>query len=80
MLSRFVHSTNRRRLSYNVAVNHLADLSDEERTTMRGYRYTRDNNGLPFEMTDEMVAATPDTMDWRIFGKNSKRGHILETF
>jgi C1A family cysteine protease len=65
---RFVHSTNRQGRSFRVAVNHLADTTQDERKRMRGYRYTGPNNGLPFEMTNKMVQDMPDSLDWRLMG------------
>ncbi|XP_065828496.1 digestive cysteine proteinase 1-like [Oscarella lobularis] len=65
---RFVHSMNRQYLTYSLAINHLADLSDSEQKMMRGRRHTGPNNGQAFEMTEAMIADLPPSMDWRLYG------------
>ena len=60
---------NRAGLSYNLAVNHLADMTSEERRVLRGRRSsTGYNGGLPFHMKEGDLQDAPDTIDWRIYG------------
>ena len=61
---------NRQYLTYSLAINHLADLSDSEQKMMRGRRHTGPNNGQAFEMTEAMIADLPPSMDWRLYGKS----------
>jgi C1A family cysteine protease len=66
---RYIHSKNRKGLSYSLAVNHLADLSDQERGMMRGRLYTPGyNGGLPFNKYKYDLKSLPDSLDWRYFG------------
>lgn len=50
---RYIESVNRKGLSYTLAVNHLADRSDEELKILRGKLKSsnKPNNGLPFDMS-----------------------------
>jgi len=71
---RYVHSVNRRGLSYRVAVNHLADKSSEEIKVLSGKLRSSStptpNNGQPFQMSKytQKQRALPDSFDWRILG------------
>ncbi|CAF0723202.1 unnamed protein product [Brachionus calyciflorus] len=69
---RYINSMNRRNLSYRLAINHLADKSDEELRVLRGKLKTssqkKPNNGLPFDMSKYMNKALPDNWDWRLYG------------
>lgn len=66
---RFINSINRKGLSYTVAVNHLADKSDEELKFLTGkLKTTKKNNGLPFDITKYKKKSLPDSFDWRIYG------------
>lgn len=69
---RFVHSTNRARRGFTLAVNHLADRTDDELAALRGRRYSGPNSGLPFPYgeveLEEMSNKLPPEMDWRLFG------------
>jgi hypothetical protein len=60
---------NRKGLSYTLAVNHLADKSDEELAILRGKKKSSSssssssnvkNNGLPFDMSKYNTNALPD--------------------
>ncbi|XP_020293033.1 digestive cysteine proteinase 1 [Pseudomyrmex gracilis] len=67
---RFIHSTNRANLGYQLAVNHLADRNDLELKALRGKQYTPGSNGgasFPHDVEKE-IADCPDTMDWRLYG------------
>lgn len=69
---RYINAINRRGLSYRLAINHLADKSDEELSILRGKLKStsskKPNNGLPFDMSKYKNKALPDTWDWRIYG------------
>lgn len=43
---RFIHSKNRARLGFSLAVNHLADKTEEERKAYRGFRSSGVYNGI----------------------------------
>lgn len=72
---RFVETTNRRGLSYSLAVNHLADLDDSEMAAMRGSRSTpRATKGqdptAAMKRNDTAAAfERPASVDWRKKGK-----------
>jgi C1A family cysteine protease len=66
---RFIHSKNRQGLTYKLAVNHLADRSDDEIRVLRGKQYTRGYNGgspFPYKSTD--YTKLPGSLDWRLYG------------
>lgn len=68
---RYINSMNRKGLTYRLAVNHLADKSDEELKLLNGKRKTEkntQNNGLPFDMSKYKGKDLPDSFDWRIYG------------
>ncbi|CAH0717618.1 unnamed protein product, partial [Brenthis ino] len=69
---RFVHSNNRARRGFTLAVNHLADRTDDELASLRGRRYSGPNQGLPFPYSEavleEMSVKLPPEYDWRLFG------------
>ncbi|XP_046386706.1 digestive cysteine proteinase 1-like [Ischnura elegans] len=67
---RFISSKNRANLGFQLKVNHLADLTDEERMALKGWRYTGEyNGGLPFpEVSPSELRDIPSTLDWRIYG------------
>lgn len=45
---RYIHSKNRAKLGFSLAVNHLADKNTEELKAMRGYRSSGVYNGTTF--------------------------------
>ncbi|KAH8305607.1 hypothetical protein KR059_003541, partial [Drosophila kikkawai] len=67
---RYIHSKNRAKLPYTLAVNHLADKTEEELKARRGYKSSGVyNTGKPFpydvpKYQDEI----PDQYDWRLYG------------
>ncbi|EDW41429.1 digestive cysteine proteinase 1 [Drosophila sechellia] len=67
---RYIHSKNRAKLTYTLAVNHLADKTEEELKARRGYKSSGIyNTGKPFpydvpKYKDEI----PDQYDWRLYG------------
>ncbi|CAB3232442.1 unnamed protein product [Arctia plantaginis] len=69
---RFIYSHNRARRTFRVAVNHLADRTDEELSALRGRRYSGPNNGLPFPYSESLIRSESDKVpteyDWRLFG------------
>lgn len=69
---RFIHSKNRQRKGYSLAVNHLADRTEDELKALRGYKPSKPiggNGGKPFpkEMF-RFVDHLPDQLDWRLMG------------
>ncbi|XP_023234800.1 counting factor associated protein D-like [Centruroides sculpturatus] len=65
---RFINSKNRAGLSFKLAVNHLADFTDDELWTMRGRLPTTEYNGgeaFDVELYDRDV---PESLDWRLYG------------
>jgi hypothetical protein len=68
---RYIHSINRKGLSYRLGVNHLADRTDDELKVLRGRLYTKGYNGanaFPYSEKDVSSAELPDTIDWRLYG------------
>lgn len=70
---RFIHSKNRGRLGYSLAVNHLADRTEEELKALRGFRSSKPEGGnggkpFPYAATKELADHLPDQWDWRILG------------
>ena len=67
---RYIHSMNRRDLSYKLKVNHMTDYSDEEISRMRGYRHTPDSpRGKPYQPSLKDV---PTFYNWRLRGTWAK--------
>lgn len=65
---RFINSHNRKHVSFQVAVNHLADRSPKELGILRGRTHSYGyNGGLPFH-SDLSLKDVPDTLDWRLYG------------
>jgi C1A family cysteine protease len=67
---RYINSKNRAGLSYQLAVNHLADRSETELQTMSGCRKvsTGYNGGRPFNWNEFNKNDVPDQIDWRLYG------------
>ncbi|XP_014666952.1 PREDICTED: digestive cysteine proteinase 1-like [Priapulus caudatus] len=65
---RFIHSTNRANLGYQLAVNHLADRTDDELRATRGRLTSPHPNGKAFDKARYKGQAVPDSLDWRING------------
>ena len=69
LLYRYIHSINRRDLSYKLKVNHMTDYSHEEIKRMRGYRHSKDSpRGETFVGTTESKKI-PSYYNWRLRGK-----------
>ncbi|XP_034480335.1 digestive cysteine proteinase 1 [Drosophila innubila] len=67
---RYIHSKNRAKLSYTLAVNHLADKSEEELKARRGYKSSGVfNTGKPFPYdVNKLKDEIPSQYDWRLYG------------
>ncbi|XP_045540360.1 digestive cysteine proteinase 1 [Papilio machaon] len=70
---RYIHSNNRARRGFTLAVNHLADWAEDELSALRGRRYSGPNPlGLQFPYgeteLEEMSVKLPPEFDWRLFG------------
>lgn len=66
--SRYIHSTNRQGRTFTLAVNHLADFSEDELKMMRGKLPTMGyNGGDPFEDKID-TRSMPEFLDWRYYG------------
>lgn len=66
---RFIHSHNRQPKGFKLAVNHLADKTENELKALRGKQYTPTyNGGAPFPYTNIKDDDVPETFDWRILG------------
>uniref|UniRef100_A0A146M0W9 Counting factor associated protein D n=1 Tax=Lygus hesperus TaxID=30085 RepID=A0A146M0W9_LYGHE len=70
---RLVHSHNRAGQGYMLALNHLADRTDDELKALRGLRRTPGSNGgSPFPYGEEETKKTAQTLpinfDWRLYG------------
>lgn len=67
---RFIHSKNRESLGFSLAVNHLADRSEDEMRMMRGrQRSTGYNGALPFDRSQYDEKDVPGHIDWRLRGQ-----------
>lgn len=66
---RYISSKNRESIHFRLAVNHLADMSDNELKILNGKLYSGDeNNGLPFDKTKYNLTDIPKQWDWRLVG------------
>jgi C1A family cysteine protease len=67
---RYIDSINRKNLSHKLAINHLADRTDDELSVLRGKQKTTNtpNNGLPFDKSQFPNDPLPSSWDWRIQG------------
>jgi len=75
--NRFILAMNRRKPTYQLAVNHLADKSEEEIKILRGRKVTltKSNGGLPFKSNKRYGRQNggnddklPTNWDWRLLG------------
>lgn len=69
---RYINSMNRRKLSFTLKVNHLADHSPSDLRKLRGRKTTvgmkgKSNNGKPF-VTKLTVNDVPTELNWRLYG------------
>ena len=62
---------NRRKLSYKLAINHLADKTQAELTVLRGHTPSKggDNGGSLYDPSKAKIQDLPEQIDWRLYGK-----------
>ncbi|XP_071477039.1 digestive cysteine proteinase 2-like [Diadema antillarum] len=66
---RMIHSMNRANRGFTLAINHLADLAEDEFRKMRGrQRSSGSNHGIPFDGSRIKLEDVPDSIDWNILG------------
>ncbi|KAI3386659.1 hypothetical protein SNEBB_007757 [Seison nebaliae] len=67
---RFINSKNRAKLTYTLAVNHLADKSKEELKMLRGKSTSNDKmeDAIPCPDEELKTKSVPDEFDWRLHG------------
>lgn len=66
---RYIHSHNRRNIGYTLAVNHLADKTENELKALRGKIYTGQyNGGKRFPYSSKDYSDLPEQWDWRLYG------------
>nr|XP_027200209.1 digestive cysteine proteinase 2-like [Dermatophagoides pteronyssinus] len=67
---RFIQAQNRKNIHYQLAVNHLADRTDEEMSRIRGkIQVTNvDKNGILFDKSHYDTSKLPNQWDWRLLG------------
>ena len=71
---RYINSMNRRDLTYKLAVNHMADYSDDEMKMMRGYRHDKTSpRGLVY-MPQHRIEDLPADVDWWLRGGGGREG------
>ena len=77
-IRRFVHSHNRARLNYTLALNHLSDISDQEFEMMKGQpdvdtpQMQKEINDIPQLRLKIPKTPLPMNLDWRQFGEMLK--------
>ena len=65
---RYIHSKNRKGLTYTLASNHLADMTNSEMMVLRGRIHDsnlKTNGGQAHKYTKAEVKDAPDVLDWR---------------
>lgn len=66
---RYIFSKNRARLGFTLAVNHLADRTENELKALRGRVYSGVyNGGKSFPYKHISHASLPTQFDWRLYG------------
>ncbi|OTF70897.1 Group 1 mite allergen-like protein (Cysteine protease) [Euroglyphus maynei] len=67
---RFIMAHNRKNLHYQLAVNHLADRTDDEMSRIRGkiQVMNEDKGGIPFDKSKYDISKIPEQWDWRLLG------------
>ena len=73
LLSRFIHSINRKGLTYKVKVNHLADQTKEELKRLRGKKKSdgKYNGGQEFKPDKLKPEDIPSSYNWRLYGMSA---------
>ena len=75
---RFINSHNRKHVSFQVGVNHLADRSPKELGILRGRTHSYGyNGGLPFHTDLSALKDVPDTLDWRLYGNSNMHASLV---
>ena len=75
---RYIHSKNRQGLTYTLAVNQMADMTNSEMATMRGRLRSKGyNGGAPFHYSNYELDSTPTSLDWRLYGAVTPVSHSL---
>ena len=65
---RYIHSTNRKHLTYSLASNHLVDLTDSEMRFRKGkLKSTGNNGGLSYTYTQQELRSAPSSLGKIIF-------------
>ena len=60
---RYIHSTNRKHLTYSLASNHLVDLTDSEMRFRKGkLKSTGNNGGLSYTYTQQELRSAPSSL------------------
>ncbi|MGH0133973.1 UNVERIFIED_CONTAM: hypothetical protein FKN15_062723 [Acipenser sinensis] len=66
---RYIHSMNRARLPFQLAVNPLSDRTAQELASLRGRKGRKTpNKGLPFPHEHYQSVLLPESIDWRLYG------------
>jgi len=68
---RYIHSKNRAKLGFSLAVNHLTDKTEDELKALRGFRSSGVYNGgkpFPYNTSSSEFDDLPDQYDWRLYG------------
>uniref|UniRef100_UPI00398EC444 digestive cysteine proteinase 2-like n=1 Tax=Pristiophorus japonicus TaxID=55135 RepID=UPI00398EC444 len=66
---RYIHSMNRRNLTYKMTINHFTDRTGEEMISIRGrLKVTSPNKGQPFPAESYKSVVLPPSIDWRSYG------------
>ncbi|XP_033877529.3 digestive cysteine proteinase 2-like [Acipenser ruthenus] len=66
---RYIHSMNRARLPFQLAVNPLSDRTAQELASLRGRKGRKTpNKGLPFPHEHYQSVLLPKSIDWRLYG------------
>ncbi|XP_048469228.1 digestive cysteine proteinase 2-like isoform X2 [Rhincodon typus] len=66
---RYIHSMNRRNLTFRMEINHFADQTISEMSALNGrLKSTTPNNGRPFPTELYKSIVLPPSLDWRLYG------------
>ncbi|XP_038650967.1 digestive cysteine proteinase 1-like isoform X1 [Scyliorhinus canicula] len=66
---RYIHSMNRKLMSYRMEINHFTDRSVDEMSILNGRRRsTTPNKGQPFPTELYKSIVPPPSVDWRLYG------------
>ncbi|XP_048414110.1 digestive cysteine proteinase 2-like isoform X2 [Stegostoma tigrinum] len=66
---RYIHSMNRRNLTFKMEINHFADQTISEMSVLNGrLKSTTPNHGQPFPTELYKSIVLPPSLDWRLYG------------